>query len=132
MAHDPHSLTDEMNEFLRDRHLASLTILRPDGTPHVTPVGFTWDPATATARIITWTGAKKVRMLEAAGGGRAALCQVDGGRWVTLEGHAIVTADPEQCTEAVARYGERYSPAKDRGADRRAIIIAVDSVLGRA
>ncbi len=132
MAHDPHSLTDEMNEFLRDRHLASLTILRPDGTPHVTPVGFTWDPDTATARIITWAGAKKVRLLDAAGGGRAALCQVDGGRWVTLEGHATVTADPEQCAEAVARYGERYSPAKDRGADRRAIIIAVDSVLGRA
>ena len=132
MAHDPHSLTDEMNEFLRDRHLASLTILRPDGTPHVTPVGFTWDPDTATARIITWAGAKKVRMLEAAGGGRAALCQVDGGRWVTLEGHATVTANPEQCAEAVVRYGERYSPAKDRGADRRAIIIEVDSVLGRA
>lgn len=132
MAHDPHSLTDEMNDFLRDRHLASLTILRPDGTPHVTPVGFTWDPDTATARIITWAGAKKVRLLDAAGGGRAALCQVDGGRWVTLEGHATVTADPEQCAEAVARYGERYSPAKDRGADRRAIIIDVDSVLGRA
>lgn len=132
MAHDPHSLTDEMNDFLRDRHLASLTIVRPDGTPHVTPVGFTWDPDTATARIITWAGAKKVRMLEAAGGGRAALCQVDGGRWVTLEGHATVTADPDQCAEAVARYGERYSPAKDRGADRRAIIIDVDSVLGRA
>ncbi len=132
MAHDPRSLTDEMNDFLRDRHLASLTILRPDGTPHVTPVGFTWDPDTATARIITWAGAKKVRLLDAAGGGRAALCQVDGGRWVTLEGHATVTADPEQCAEAVARYGERYSPAKDRGADRRAIIIDVDSVLGRA
>ena len=132
MAHDPHGLTDEMNSFLRDRHLASLTVLRPDGTPHVTPVGFTWDPETATARIITWAGAKKVHLLEASGGGRAALCQVDGGRWVTLEGHATVTADPEQCADAVARYGERYSPAKDRGADRRAIIIAVDSVLGRA
>ena len=132
MAHNPSNLTDEMNGFLRDRHLASLTILRPDGTPHVTPVGFTWDPKTATARIITWAGAKKVHLLEGAGGGRAALCQVDGGRWVTLEGHATVTADPEQCADAVARYGQRYSPAKDRGADRRAIIIEVDSVLGRA
>ncbi|MYB09876.1 MAG: hypothetical protein F4Y28_07840 [Acidimicrobiia bacterium] len=132
MAHNPHSLTDEMTSFLRDRHLASLTVLRPDGTPHVTPVGFTWDPETATVRIITWSGAKKVRLLEASGGGRAALCQVEGGRWVTLEGFAVVTADPEQCAEAVARYGQRYSPAKDRGADRRAIIIEVDSVLGRA
>ena len=132
MAHDPRNLTDEMEAFLRDRHLASLTILRSDGTPHVTPVGFTWEPDTATARIITWSGAKKVRLLEAAGGGRAALCQVDGGRWLTLEGHAVVTADPDQCADAVARYAERYSPAKDRGTDRRAIIIAVDSVLGRA
>lgn len=132
MAHDPHNLTDEMASFLRDRHLASLTVLRPDGTPHVTPVGFTWDPDTSTARIITWAGAKKVRLLEASGGGRAALCQVDGGRWATLEGNAVVTADPEQCADAVARYGKRYSPAKDRGADRRAIIIDVDSVLGRA
>ncbi len=132
MAHDARNLTDEMNVFLRDSHLASLTILRPDGTPHVTPVGFTWDSATATARIITWAGAKKVRLLEESGGGRAALCQVDGGRWVTLEGHASVTADPQQCADAVARYGQRYSPAKDRGADRRAIIIKVDTVLGRA
>ena len=132
MALDPHNLSEEMTGFLRDRHLASLTVLRPDGTPHVTPVGFTWDPDSATARIITWSGAKKVHLLQRAKGGRAALCQVDGGRWVTLEGHATVTADPEQCADAVARYGERYSPAKDRGADRRAIIIAVDSVLGRA
>ena len=132
MAHDPRNLTDEMNGFLRDRHLASLTVLRSDGTPHVTPVGFTWDPDTATVRIITWAGAKKVRLLAESGGGRAALCQVDGGRWVTLEGDATVTADPEQCADAVARYGQRYSPAKDRGADRRAIVIAVDSVLGRA
>ena len=132
MAHDPRNLTDEMNGFLRDRHLASLTVMRSDGTPHVTPVGFTWDPDAATARIITWAGAKKVRLLAEAGGGRAALCQVDGGRWVTLEGAATVTADPEKCADAVARYGQRYSPAKDRGADRRAIIIEVDSVLGRA
>lgn len=132
MAHDPGNLSESMTSFLQDRHLASLTVLRPDGTPHVTPVGFTWDSATAIARIITWSGAKKVRLLEAAGGGRAALCQVDGGRWVTLEGHATVTADPDQCADAVARYGQRYSPAKDRGADRRAIIITVDSVLGRA
>ncbi|WP_420435290.1 pyridoxamine 5'-phosphate oxidase family protein [Candidatus Poriferisocius sp.] len=132
MALDPLNLSAEMTGFLRDRHLASLTVLRSDGTPHVTPVGFTWDSATSTARIITWSGAKKVRLLEAAQGGRAALCQVDGGRWVTLEGHATVTADPKECAVAVARYGERYRPAKDRGADRRAILIVVDSVMGRA
>ncbi|WP_420639840.1 TIGR03618 family F420-dependent PPOX class oxidoreductase [Candidatus Poriferisocius sp.] len=131
MAHDPQNLSEEMTAFLEERHLASLTVLRPDGTPHVTPVGFTWDAAGTTARIITWSGAKKVRLLAEAGGGRAALCQVDGGRWVTLEGTARVSADAEECADAVARYGRRYRPPKDRGADRRVILIDVDAVLGR-
>ncbi|MEO2108984.1 MAG: pyridoxamine 5'-phosphate oxidase family protein, partial [Actinomycetota bacterium] len=39
--------------FLTERHLATLTTLRPDGTPHVVPVGFTWDPDGPTVRIIT-------------------------------------------------------------------------------
>ena len=30
---------------------------------------------------------------------RAAVSQVDGGRWVTLEGLALVTADKEKCRE---------------------------------
>jgi len=132
MAHNPQNLTEEMNVFLQDRHLASLTLLRADGGLHVTPVGFTWDAATATARVITWSGAQKIRLLEASGGGRAALCQVDGGRWVTLEGHAVATADPQACADAVDRYTKRYNPPKDRGVDRRVIVIAVDRVLGRA
>jgi hypothetical protein len=40
-------------DFLRERHLATLTTLRPDGSPHVVPVGFTYDAATRTARVIT-------------------------------------------------------------------------------
>ncbi|MXW41729.1 MAG: hypothetical protein F4138_00430 [Acidimicrobiia bacterium] len=132
VAHDPQHLTDDMNRFLQDRHLATLTLLGPAGTLHVTPVGFTWDSATAVARVITWSGAKKIRLLEQSGGGRAALCQVDGGRWVTLEGQARATADHQECADAVARYAARYSPPKDRGPDRRAIVIAVDKVLGRA
>jgi uncharacterized pyridoxamine 5'-phosphate oxidase family protein len=39
----PADLTPEMLEFLRERHLATLTTLRPDGSPHVVPVGFTYD-----------------------------------------------------------------------------------------
>ncbi|CAN5181174.1 hypothetical protein BH24ACT1_BH24ACT1_05600 [soil metagenome] len=30
--------------FLGESHLATLTTLRADGTPHVVPVGFTFDP----------------------------------------------------------------------------------------
>ena len=37
-------ITDEMLAFLREYHLASLTTLRRDGSPHVVPVGFSYDP----------------------------------------------------------------------------------------
>ncbi len=132
MALDPASLPTDALDFLAERHLASLTLIRPDGTPHVTAVGFTWDDGPGLARVITWSGSVKARLLEAAGSSRAALCQVDGGRWLTLEGEAVVTADAGRCAEAVRRYAERYSPPKDRGADRRAIEVRVDRVLGRA
>src|SRR5690606_37891896 len=46
-------LTPEQHVFVTERHLATLTTLRPDGTPHVVPVGFTWDPAAGVLRITT-------------------------------------------------------------------------------
>ena len=46
MAHDPTALPPEVTEFLTERHLATLTTLRADGSPHVVPVAFTWDAST--------------------------------------------------------------------------------------
>ena len=40
-----------------------------------------------------------IRLLERHGPLPAAVCQVDGGRWLTLEGTATVTADPPRCAE---------------------------------
>jgi len=134
MAHDPHALSEEILEFLAERHLSTLTVLRPDGSPHVTPVGFTWDNHAGLARIITWAGARKVHHLSWPTGGslpRASVCQVDGGRWLTLEGHAVVTTDPERCAVGEQLYAQRYRPPKVRD-DRRVIEITVDRVLGRA
>ena len=59
------------------------------------------------------------------------MCQVDGGRWLTLEGTAVVTDDPDRVAEAVRRYAERYRQPGER-TDRVAIEITVDRVLGRA
>lgn len=129
MALDLDDLGDDVLQFLTDRHLASLTVLRANGTPHVAPVGFTYDPAARLARIITWEGAHKVRHVEASG--RGAVCQIDGGRWLTLEGSIRVVREPEAVAIAVAAYGERYSPAKDRD-DRVALEISVERMMGRA
>ena len=43
MARTPQDLTERELEFLAERHLATLTTLRADGSPHVVPVGFTFD-----------------------------------------------------------------------------------------
>ncbi|HEY1118405.1 MAG TPA: pyridoxamine 5'-phosphate oxidase family protein, partial [Acidimicrobiales bacterium] len=41
MARTPDELTDADRTFLTERHLATLTTLRADGSPHVVAVGFT-------------------------------------------------------------------------------------------
>jgi PPOX class probable F420-dependent enzyme len=131
MALDPHHLPDAVTAFLRERHLATLTTLRPDGTPHVVAVGFTWDAEASVARVITWAGSRKARNVAERWAGPAAVCQVDGGRWLTLEGSATVTGEPGPVADAVRRYTERYRPPKER-ADRVVIEIQVTSVMGRA
>ncbi len=122
-----------MQEFVTERHLASLTIVTSTGRPHVTPVGFTWDAETQLVRVITWAGSMKAKILERSGTPmKAAICQVDGGRWVTLEGTAVVTAEKDRCEEGTKRYAKRYSEPKDRGEERRVIELTVERVLGRA
>lgn len=128
---DPADVSAPAAAFLAERHLATLTTLRPDGSPHVVAVGFTWDADARLVRIITFAPSKKARNLLAAPGSRAAVSQVDGGRWLTLEGPATVTDDPERVAEAVRRYAERYRQPGERD-DRVAIEIRVDRILGRA
>jgi len=132
MAMKPEDLTPDHLAFMVDRHLSSLTLVGPNGEPHVTPVGFTWDDDAKVARVITWAGAKKVRLLEEQHSMTAALCQIDGGRWLTLHGVATVSADPAVNADAERRYAARYRPPGDRGADRRTIELTVTRVLGRA
>jgi PPOX class probable F420-dependent enzyme len=131
MAYDPRALPDEVRAFLDERHLGSLTTLRADGSPHVVAIGFTWDDDAGLVRIISFGPSQKARNLARQPGSRAAVCQVDGGRWLTLEGSAVVTDDPAQVAEAVRRYSARYSEPRPRD-DRVAIEITVDRVLGRA
>jgi len=129
MALDPHELGEAARSFLRERHLATLTTLRSDGSPHVVPVGFGYDPTAQVVRIITFDGCQKV--VNARRGGRAAVSQVDGGRWLTLEGPVRVVDDAEGIARAIAAYTERYRTPGERP-DRVAIEIAVDRILGRA
>lgn len=129
MSIDPQNLTDDVQLFLSERHLATLTTLRRDGSPHVVPVGFSYDAQSQVLRIITFDGSQKV--INASRGGRAAVSQVDGGRWLTLEGEIRATSDPTEVAKAVAGYAARYQAPKERP-DRVALEIRVDRILGRA
>ena len=127
MSLSPTDLPYLARAFLAERHLATLTTARPDGSPHVVPVGFTWDDELKVARVITSGRSRKAR--NAAAGGRAALCQVDGWRWLTLEGPARVRTEPDAVADAVERYALRYRQPRVNP-ERVVVEIAVDRVMG--
>ena len=130
MANDPGSLAPGLLTFLSERHLATLTTLRADGSPHVVPVGVTYDAATRTARVITSGTSAKARHVRN-GHRRVAVCQVDGRRWLTLEGTAVVRDDAAAVADAVERYTQRYRRPRENPA-RVVIEISVDRILGNA
>ncbi len=121
-------IVPELIDFINERHLSILTLVRPDGRPHSTPVGFMWDNESEEVKIITWSGSLKTRLLEKENL-VGSVAQVDGGRWVSFEGVCSVSSNPDVCEDAIARYAKRYSPPKDRGADRRVIVMTVSQVL---
>lgn len=127
MAIDPSALSDEAFDFLTERHLATLTTLRRDGSPHVVPVGFTWDAQARVVRVITSGSSQKAR--NAGRGGRAVVCQVEGRRWLALEGPARVLGDADSVADAVERYAVRYRQPR-ANPERVVVEIAVDRVLG--
>ena len=127
MSLDPRELPATALEFLRERHLATLTTLRKDGSPHVVPVGFTWDDEAGLARIIT--GGDTTKAANAMRGGRAVVCQVESWRWISLEGPVSVLVHPEPVADAVRRYAERYRQPRENPA-RVVLQIQVDRELG--
>ncbi|MFF7980008.1 pyridoxamine 5'-phosphate oxidase family protein [Streptomyces sp. NPDC007901] len=118
--------------FWRERHLCTLTTLRPDGSP-------------GPARVITNKASAKVSHVPAAGpdGARVAVCQVAGRRWATLEGRAHVRTEPMgvpplersrewgRVAEAERRYAERYERVPGENPSRVVIEIEVERALGR-
>ncbi|KMO84833.1 PPOX class F420-dependent enzyme [Mycolicibacterium chubuense] len=120
-------LTTDAIAFLTERHLAMLTTLRADQSPHVVAVGFTFDPATHIARVITTGGSQKA--VNADQRGVAVLSQVDGARWLSLEGKSSVYTDIDKVRDAELRYAQRYRTPRPN--PKRVVIeVRVERVLG--
>ena len=113
--------------FWRERRLCTLTTLRPDGTPHVVPVGATLDPDNGLARVIASRSSQKA--LHVLKSPNVAVCQFEGARWSTVEGTAVVRDDPVAVADAERRYAERYRRPRPNP-ERIVIEIAIARVLG--
>lgn len=113
-------------EFWSERHLCTLTTLRVDGRPHVTPVGVALDLEERCAWVIT--SASSLKAVHVATDPRVAACQVDGRRWSTLEGTAEVRTDAASVRRAEERYAARYRTPRPNPS-RVALRITVDRFL---
>jgi PPOX class probable F420-dependent enzyme len=120
----------EFLAFWRERRICTLTTLRPDGSPHVVPMGVVLDRDAGVAWAITSTSSRKARNIRAAEPiALVAVCQVDGASWSTIEGTAAVVDNANVVREAERRYAERYKVPRPNP-HRVAIRIDVDRVLG--
>ena len=118
-------LSDEGLAFVTDRHLATLSTMSPDGRIHVVAVGFSYRDG--IARVITGGGSRKVANILA--DGRASLSQVEGPRWITLQGTATIATSPEEVALGVELYSLRYR-APRVNPERVVIVMEVEKVMG--
>jgi PPOX class probable F420-dependent enzyme len=127
MARRLDELTDAERTFVVDRHLATLTTLRSDGSPHVVAIAFTVDFDAQIVNVLASDGTQKVVNVERSN--RAAVCQVDGPSWLTFEGHTTVARDPDRVAAAVMAHSLRYRQPSENP-NRVIIEISVEKVLG--
>jgi len=124
MPSDP-LLGDEGIAFVTERHLATLSTMGVDGRIHVVAVGFSYRDG--IVRVITGGGSRKVANIRA--DSRATVSQVDGVRWLSLQGTATIEEEPEQVQLGVDLYSLRYRTPRENP-ERVVIALRVEHVLG--
>nr|WP_221189246.1 PPOX class F420-dependent oxidoreductase [Microbacterium proteolyticum] len=120
-------MTDDARSFLSEYHLATLSTVGRSGRVHAVPVGFTYEGG--IVRVIGSRGTQK--FVNAARSGRASICSVDGGRWISFEGTARVSDDADAVAHAVDLYAARYRQPRVNP-DRVVLEITVERTLGSA
>lgn len=127
---DWNAFPPSLRDFWTERHLCTLTTVRPDGRPHTVPVGVALDQEGQCAWVITSGTSHKARRIAAGppSGVPVSACQVDGRRWSTLEGRARVLTEPDAVRRAEDCYSERYRTPRPNPR-RVAVRIEVDRFL---
>lgn len=106
---DVRELTAAGVEFVRERHLGTLSTISKRGAIHAVPVGFTVHDG--IVRIITSRTSQKVHNVLR--NETATVSAVDGARWIAFQGVATVHDDPAEVALAVALYAERYRQPRE-------------------
>ncbi|ATY10059.1 acyltransferase [Amycolatopsis sp. AA4] len=124
---------ESLRQFWTERRLASLTTVRPNGTPHVVAVGVTVDFEQGIARVIASGTSYKARLIRAAGdaGLAAAVCQFEGRTWSTMEGRIRLLDDAASVRDAEERYAQRYRQPRENP-QRVVLELTIGRVLGNA
>jgi F420H(2)-dependent biliverdin reductase len=117
--------------FLAHSAICTLSTSRPDGSPHVTPVRFSWDSKAGLARVMTVGTRRKARNISENSHARASLCQLVGYSWLTLEGPATVSDDPQRVAEGIRWYMKRYGSSPPNLPGLVVIEIAAERVMGQ-
>jgi PPOX class probable F420-dependent enzyme len=124
-------LSEQLIEFWTERHLCVLSTVRADGTVHATPVGATLDVEAGLVRVICSGASYKARTIRRLGEAAVTVTQVDGRRWSSIEGRAVVSDDPARVRDAERRYAKRYK--EPRVNPQRVVLeITITKVLGNA
>lgn len=118
-------ITAEGTRFVEERHLAILSTMSRTGAIHAVAVGFTLHEG--VARIITTDGSQKVRNIER--DERATVAQVDGARWISLVGSAVIERERDAVELAENLHATRYR-RPGPNPKRVVIRITVEQVLG--
>jgi PPOX class probable F420-dependent enzyme len=124
-------LSEQLVGFWSERHLCVLSTVRADGTVHATPVGAMLDVEAGLVRVICSGTSYKARAIRQLGEASVAVTQVDGRRWSTLEGRAVVNDDPARVVDAERRYAKRYKEPRPN-VQRVVIEITITKALGYA
>ncbi|MFD5537814.1 nitrilase [Streptomyces sp. NPDC127079] len=92
----------------------------------------TIDIDASIARVTTRKSSKKVANIQAHRPGEAhvAVCQVDAGRWASLERTAEVRTDAAAVEDAVARYAHRHGRTPAPDPKRVVIEITITRTMG--
>ncbi len=117
-------LNEEGLAFLAERHLGVLSTIGADGRVHSVLVGFT--VRDGLLRVIASRRTTKVRNVLR--DDRVAVAQVDGRRWVTVQGTGSVLRSADEVRAAEELYARRYRAPRPN-ADRVVLLVRPVAVL---